>query len=88
MEFRTEYVSKPPVDESEELFAQPNTALLSTILMLGTFFISYFLKEFRNSVFLGEKVSKTNFSHLAKYSGKGCLFINNIVLFVCRPDVL
>jgi len=35
---------------------QPNTALLSTILMLGTFFLAYFLKEFRNSIFLGERV--------------------------------
>ncbi|ODN05154.1 Anion exchange protein 3 [Orchesella cincta] len=50
----------PPVafDESEDMTAQPNTALLSTILMLGTFFISYFLKEFRNSVFLGEKARR------------------------------
>lgn len=32
---------------------QPNTALLSTILMLGTFFIAFFLREFRNSKYLG-----------------------------------
>lgn len=42
----------------EEMSAQPNTALLSTILMLGTFFIGYFLKEFRNSVFLGERTRR------------------------------
>merc|ERR1719471_2756295 len=33
---------------------QPNTALLSAILMFGTFFIAYFLRIFRNSQFLGK----------------------------------
>ena len=28
--------------------AEPNTALLSAILMFGTFFIAYFLRIFRN----------------------------------------
>lgn len=32
---------------------RPNTALLSTILMLGTFFAAFFLREFRNSKYLG-----------------------------------
>ena len=36
---------------------QPNTALLSLILILGTFLIAYFLKVFRNSKFLGRGVS-------------------------------
>ncbi|CAL8069832.1 unnamed protein product [Orchesella dallaii] len=53
-----DYAPQIGVDESDDLTAQPNTALLSTILMLGTFFISYFLKEFRNSVFLGEKARR------------------------------
>jgi hypothetical protein len=52
------------IDETEEMTAQPNTALLSTILMFGTFFIGYFLKEFRNSVFLGEKVRENKFEIL------------------------
>uniref|UniRef100_A0A8D0VH02 Anion exchange protein n=1 Tax=Sus scrofa TaxID=9823 RepID=A0A8D0VH02_PIG len=34
---------------------QPNTALLSLILMLGTFLIAFFLRKFRNSRFLGGK---------------------------------
>jgi hypothetical protein len=34
----------------------PNTALLSAILMFGTFFIAYFLRIFRNSKFLGRNV--------------------------------
>jgi hypothetical protein len=37
----------------------PNTALLSAILMFGTFFIAYFLRIFRNSKFLGRNVSYT-----------------------------
>ncbi|XP_030066755.1 anion exchange protein 3 [Microcaecilia unicolor] len=37
---------------------QPNTALLSLILMLGTFFIAFFLRRFRNSRFLGGKARR------------------------------
>lgn len=35
---------------------QPNTALLSLVLMLGTFFVAFFLRKFRNSRFLHGKV--------------------------------
>lgn len=35
---------------------QPNTALLTMILMIGTFFIAYFLRQFRNSHYLGRTV--------------------------------
>ncbi|XP_066543485.1 anion exchange protein 3 isoform X2 [Amia ocellicauda] len=37
---------------------QPNTALLSLVLMLGTFFIAFFLRKFRNSRFLGGKARR------------------------------
>ncbi|XP_062907472.1 anion exchange protein 3-like isoform X2 [Mobula hypostoma] len=37
---------------------QPNTALLSLVLMVGTFFIAYFLRKFRNSRFLGGGVRR------------------------------
>ncbi|XP_033628613.1 band 3 anion transport protein-like isoform X1 [Asterias rubens] len=37
----------------------PNTALLSTILMLGTFFLAYFLRILRNSRFLGRGARNT-----------------------------
>ena len=36
---------------------QPNTALWSTILCLGTFFIAVLLRKFRQGKFLGKKVS-------------------------------
>ncbi|XP_071443219.1 band 3 anion transport protein isoform X2 [Hetaerina americana] len=37
---------------------QPNTALLCTILALGTFFIAYYLRQFRNSNFLGRNARR------------------------------
>ncbi|XP_051870161.1 anion exchange protein 3 isoform X3 [Pristis pectinata] len=37
---------------------QPNTALLSLVLMVGTFFTAYFLRKFRNSRFLGGSVRR------------------------------
>ncbi|XP_071552429.1 anion exchange protein 2-like isoform X2 [Panulirus ornatus] len=37
---------------------QPNTALLSMILMLGTFLIAFKLKHFRNSKYLGRSVRR------------------------------
>uniref|UniRef100_A0A671KXQ4 Anion exchange protein 3 n=1 Tax=Sinocyclocheilus anshuiensis TaxID=1608454 RepID=A0A671KXQ4_9TELE len=40
----------------EPILNQPNTALLSLVLMMGTFFVAFFLRKFRNSRFLGGKV--------------------------------
>merc|ERR1712013_329112 len=37
---------------------QPNTALMSRILMFGTFFIAYFLRLFRNSQYLGRNARR------------------------------
>nr|XP_033473338.1 anion exchange protein 3 isoform X1 [Epinephelus lanceolatus] len=39
-------------------FNQPNTALLSLVLMMGTFFVAFFLRKFRNSRFLGGKARR------------------------------
>lgn len=38
--------------------SQPNTALFCTILALGTFFIAYYLRQFRNSKFLGRSARR------------------------------
>nr|CAD61187.1 anion exchanger 3 [Leucoraja erinacea] len=38
---------------------QPNTALLSLVLMVGTFFTAYFLRKFRNNRFLAGSVRRT-----------------------------
>lgn len=46
----------PPTEGLAGPRNQPNTALLSLILMLGTFLIAFFLRKFRNSRFLGGKV--------------------------------
>ncbi|XP_042535284.1 anion exchange protein 3 isoform X2 [Dipodomys spectabilis] len=48
----------PPTDGPPGPRNQPNTALLSLILMLGTFLIAFFLRKFRNSRFLGGKARR------------------------------
>uniref|UniRef100_A0A669CDH1 Anion exchange protein n=1 Tax=Oreochromis niloticus TaxID=8128 RepID=A0A669CDH1_ORENI len=40
------------------IYNQPNTALLSLVLMMGTFFVAFFLRKFRNSRFLGGKARR------------------------------
>ncbi|XP_044303072.1 band 3 anion transport protein isoform X2 [Varanus komodoensis] len=42
----------------EPLEAQPNTALLSLILMAGTFFIAFFLRKLKNSSFFPGKLRR------------------------------
>lgn len=46
------------VSEIHDVYNQPNTALMSLVLMMGTFFVAFFLRKFRNSRFLGGKVEK------------------------------
>lgn len=41
-----------------KLEGEPNTALLSTILVLGTFFVAFYMRKFRTSHFFGKRVSK------------------------------
>ncbi|XP_045109014.1 band 3 anion transport protein-like isoform X2 [Portunus trituberculatus] len=45
-------------DEVIVTLPQPNTALLSFILMIGTFIIAFKLKHFRNSKYLGRSVRR------------------------------
>ncbi|XP_056245019.1 anion exchange protein 3 isoform X2 [Seriola aureovittata] len=45
-------------DEIDPVYNQPNTALLSLVLMMGTFFVAFFLRKFRNSRFLGGKARR------------------------------
>lgn len=47
-----------PDDQTGPIFNQPNTALLSLVLMMGTFFVAFFLRKFRNSRFLGGKARR------------------------------
>ncbi|XP_051566690.1 anion exchange protein 3-like [Myxocyprinus asiaticus] len=42
----------------ESILNQPNTALLSLVIMMGTFFVAFFLRKFRNSRFLGGKARR------------------------------
>ncbi|XP_058035279.1 anion exchange protein 2 isoform X2 [Ahaetulla prasina] len=41
-----------------EMTGQPNTALLSLVLMAGTFFIAFFLRKFKNSRFFPGRVRR------------------------------
>ncbi|KAM4558275.1 anion exchange protein 3 [Odontesthes bonariensis] len=45
-------------DFDNPIYNQPNTALLSLVLMMGTFFVAFFLRKFRNSRFLGGKARR------------------------------
>ncbi|XP_077436827.1 anion exchange protein 3 isoform X1 [Vanacampus margaritifer] len=47
-----------PPSELQDVQNQPNTALLSLVLMMGTFFLAFFLRKFRNSRFLGGKARR------------------------------
>ncbi|CAM9339868.1 unnamed protein product [Lampetra fluviatilis] len=45
-------------DAPTKMPSQPNTALLSLVLMSGTFFIAFFLRKLKNSRFLAGKVRR------------------------------
>ncbi|XP_069108746.1 anion exchange protein 3-like isoform X2 [Argopecten irradians] len=45
-------------DHKHKVPRQPNTALLSSILTIGTFLVAHFLKIFRNSKFLGRSARR------------------------------
>lgn len=51
-------VATANVTDSAPVINQPNTALFCTILALGTFFIAYYLRHFRNSKFLGRSARR------------------------------
>lgn len=73
-------VSSYAVQESHEIHeSQPNTALLCLILALGTFFIAYYLRQFRNSKFLGRSVS---ISQSVSYYKKIYTFMD-VSIFCC-----
>ncbi|XP_051163308.1 band 3 anion transport protein isoform X3 [Leptopilina boulardi] len=48
----------PKYDKFEKLINQPNTALMCTILCLGTFLGAYYLRIFRNSHYLGRSARR------------------------------
>ncbi|XP_041045441.1 anion exchange protein 2-like [Carcharodon carcharias] len=45
-------------EENRKWTGQPNTALLSLVLMAGTFFIAFFLRKFKNSRFLPGRIRR------------------------------
>lgn len=48
--------SAAPANAAAKVTGQPNTALLSLVLMAGTFFIAFFLRKFKNSRFFPGRV--------------------------------
>ncbi|NWX94067.1 B3AT protein, partial [Nothoprocta ornata] len=48
----------PTLSPGANPVAEPNTALLSLVLMAGTFFLALFLRQFKNSMFLPGKVRR------------------------------
>lgn len=50
--------SEVPCDGVTERKGQPNTALLSTILVLGTFFVAFYMRKFRTSYFFGKRARR------------------------------
>lgn len=65
---------------------QPNTALLSLILMLGTFLIAFFLRKFRNSRFLGGKVRGCQVCGLG--SPRGSPSVPAVTAWLCSREGL
>ncbi|XP_043824214.1 anion exchange protein 2 isoform X2 [Dromiciops gliroides] len=50
--------SAPSEKEGQKPKGQPNTALLSLVLMAGTFFIAFFLRKFKNSRFFPGRIRR------------------------------
>lgn len=52
----TALATSPAARGATKVTGQPNTALLSLVLMAGTFFIAFFLRKFKNSRFFPGRV--------------------------------
>jgi solute carrier family 4 anion exchanger 2 len=46
------------VSPAGKVVGEPNTALLSLVLMSGTFLMAFYLRKFKNSVFFPGRVSE------------------------------
>lgn len=77
------YISDKPLTRGPK----PNTALFSTILMIGTFYIAYFLRHFRNSKFLGRSVSVSFFYFLKNFSSISKLLMNVFSVIIYFPVI-
>ncbi|NXD31652.1 B3A2 protein, partial [Spelaeornis formosus] len=54
----TALASSPATRSATKVTGQPNTALLSLVLMAGTFFIAFFLRKFKNSRFFPGRIRR------------------------------
>uniref|UniRef100_A0A4W5Q9K3 Anion exchange protein n=1 Tax=Hucho hucho TaxID=62062 RepID=A0A4W5Q9K3_9TELE len=57
------------VDVPGNVVGEPNTALLTLVLMSGTFFIAFYLRKFKNSAFFPGKVSTDQSDTLRRMIG-------------------
>lgn len=62
---------------------QPNTALLSLVLMAGTFFIAFYLRKFKNSAFFPGRVSSSTLAAMfmsisVESSGNTCVCVSYV----------
>ncbi|NWR26342.1 B3A2 protein, partial [Emberiza fucata] len=54
----TALATSPAARAATKVTGQPNTALLSLVLMAGTFFIAFFLRKFKNSRFFPGRIRR------------------------------
>ncbi|NWW16211.1 B3A2 protein, partial [Falcunculus frontatus] len=54
----TALATSPAARSATKVTGQPNTALLSLVLMAGTFFIAFFLRKFKNSRFFPGRIRR------------------------------
>ncbi|KAM7390256.1 hypothetical protein PAMA_008433 [Pampus argenteus] len=55
----THVLSNSSLPVKEQVSGEPNTALLSLVLMAGTFFIAFYLRKFKNSAFFPGRLRRT-----------------------------
>ncbi|XP_061447357.1 band 3 anion transport protein isoform X2 [Rhineura floridana] len=55
---KLEYINSTQIGDEDPKIPLPNTALLSLVLMAGTFFIAFFLRKFKNSSFFPGKLRR------------------------------
>lgn len=51
-----------------KVVGEPNTALLSLVLMAGTYFIAFYLRKFKNSSFFPGRVSTHKHRYIQVYT--------------------
>lgn len=72
--------TESPKSPEYEVKGQPNTALLSTIMVLGTFFVAFYLRKFRTSYFFGKKARRL-VSDFGIVIAMACMLLVDVFLY-------